>query len=149
MEVSPIVQALQQDMASLGSLGDEAVAEALRRLGAALQSSIRLRLLEAIAEAADEITPQLAGGRIEVRLESGDPVLSYVDDSPGPPAPGGEDALDARITLRLPESLKARVEAAASREALSVNAWLVQVIARGIESRPHRFGSRITGFARS
>jgi HicB family len=149
MELSPQVQALQQDMAALGSLGDETVAGALRRLGTALQSSFRLRLLEAIADAADEVTPQLPGGRIEVRLEAGDPILSYVDDSPAPLAAGGEDALDARITLRLPESLKTQVEAAAIREALSVNAWLVQVIARGIESRPHRFGSRITGFARS
>ena len=56
---------------------------------------------------------------------------------------------EARITLRLPESLKAAVEAAASREGLSVNTWLLQVLARSVETRARRGGHRLTGFARS
>ena len=39
----------------------------------------------------------------------------------------------ARVNLRLPEQLKARVEQAASTEGLSVNAWLVRAAAAALE----------------
>lgn len=60
----------------------------------------------------------------------------------GPPAAAsnGEDGGTARMTLRLPEHLKFRVEEAAGRQGLSVNAWLVRAISAAIEpggtSRP-------------
>ena len=61
----------------------------------------------------------------------------------------GEE-LSARITLRLPESLKAAVEKAADREGVSTNTWLVRAIARATESRPtHVHGKRLTGYAQS
>ena len=51
-------------------------------------------------------------------------------DSVGPlPAPiagEGDDGGVARINLRLPEHLKARVDEAATRDGLSVNSWLVR-----------------------
>jgi hypothetical protein len=39
----------------------------------------------------------------------------------------------ARINLRLPDQLKARMEAAASREGLSVNAWLVRTVSATLD----------------
>ena len=54
------------------------------------------------------------------------------------PAAGGDDALTARITLRLPDSLKVQIEVAASREGVSTNSWIVRALARGLESRPVR-----------
>jgi predicted HicB family RNase H-like nuclease len=61
----------------------------------------------------------------------------------------GEE-LSARISLRLPESLKTSVERAADREGISVNAWLVRAIARATESRPvHSGGKRLSGYAQS
>ena len=63
------------------------------------------------------------------------------------PAFAAEDT-SARITLRLPETLKASVEAAAAREGVSVNSWLVQALARAVDRRPSR-SSRLTGYARS
>jgi hypothetical protein len=53
--------------------------------------------------------------------------------------PAGRVALDAeegamsRINLRMPERLKARVEAAAAGDGLSVNAWLVRAAAAAAE----------------
>jgi hypothetical protein len=49
----------------------------------------------------------------------------------------GEE-LKGRITLRLPEKLKAAVEGAAEQEGISTNAWLVRTIAHAVESRPSR-----------
>jgi predicted HicB family RNase H-like nuclease len=54
-----------------------------------------------------------------------------------------------RITLRLPETLKASVEAAAASEGISTNAWLVRSIARVLDRRPHskRSRNRLQGYA--
>jgi hypothetical protein len=47
--------------------------------------------------------------------------------------PDTEDAETARITLRLPEPLKARVEEAAGQQGSSVNTWLVRAVTRALE----------------
>jgi len=58
----------------------------------------------------------------------------------------------ARVTLRLPESVKARAEEAAGREGVSVNGWLVRAVTYALDapSRPggSRPGRRLTGYAR-
>jgi len=148
MQLSPHLDALQNDLAAVAAISDTEAAELVQRISAALEASLRLRLLEAITEAAHELSPQLASGHVEVRLAGGDPSLVYVEDASSPPQSSGEEAFSARISLRLPEGLKATVEAAAGREGLSVNTWLVQAISRSIDPRPPR-GTRLTGFARS
>jgi predicted HicB family RNase H-like nuclease len=62
-----------------------------------------------------------------------------------------DEASSARITLRLPESLKSRLEAAAAASGLSVNTWLVQALTRAVEPRPASGGHRrrLTGYGRS
>ena len=147
MQLSVHVDAVQSDLGAVAEAAGPEQADAARRIAAALGSSLRLHLLEAITEAAHEVSAQLPAGRVEVRLEAGDPVLSFLEEAPAPPAFAAEDT-SARITLRLPEALKASVEAAAAREGVSVNSWLVQALARAVESRPSR-GNRLTGFARS
>lgn len=60
--------------------------------------------------------------------------VSDGDESDGDESDEGQDDLDdsdggsARITLRLPGNLKNRVDDAAARSGLSVNAWLVQAV---------------------
>jgi uncharacterized protein (DUF1778 family) len=147
MQLSPHVEAVQADLAAVADAAGPEQAGAVRRVAAALAPSLRLHLLEAVTEAAHEVSAQLPAGRVELRLEAGDPSLAYLDEAPAPAAFGSEDA-SARITLRLPEALKAGVETAAAREGVSVNSWLVQALARAVESRPSR-GNRLTGFARS
>ena len=147
MQLSPHVDAVQADLAAVGEAAGPEQSDSVRRVAAALGSSLRLHLLEAVTQAAHELSSQLPAGRVEVRLEAGDPVLSFLDEAPASPAYTAEDT-SARITLRLPEMLKSSVEAAAAREGVSVNSWLVQALARAVESRPSR-GSRITGYARS
>src|SRR5712691_5706962 len=106
MQTSGHVEALLGDLAAVASVGDEATAEAARRLALALRSALGLRLLDALTEAALELSAQLPGGRVEVRLAGQDPQLVYVEEESGG-GPAAEDAATARITLRLPESLKA------------------------------------------
>ena len=77
MNVAAYVEALQQDLANVAGIGDEAVAEAARRIAAALESSLRLRLMDALGEAAAELTNQLPDGHVEVRVSAGEPELVY------------------------------------------------------------------------
>ncbi len=148
MEITPFIDSLQRDFAAVAAATDVESTELVRRFSAALEASARLRLLEAVSQAATELTSQMPGGRVEVRLAGSDPSLVYVEDTRVPPT-GVEDGLTARISLRLPEALKKGIEAAASREGFSVNTWIVQVLSRGVEERPRRIGSRLAGFARS
>jgi HicB family len=148
MQISVHVEALQNDLASVAAVGNVEQTETVQRISAALEASVRLRLLEAITEAAHELTPQLPG-HVEVRLAGGDPSLVFVEESEQD-WQGDEGEFTARITLRLPGSLKANVEVAASREGLSVNSWLVAAIKRSLDRRPGpRIGSRLSGYARS
>jgi hypothetical protein len=151
MKLSVHIEALQNDLAAVAGMADENTRETVGRVVVALESALRLRLLEAVTEAAAEISSQLASGQVEVRFAGGDPQLVVAEQAEEPaPAPGGDDALTARITLRLPEGLKASVEVAASREGMSVNSWLLQAISRSLDRRgPVRSGRRISGWARS
>ena len=147
-----LVDAIRRDLvATASALGDESLADALRRLVEASEPALRLRLQDVLSEAAVSLNGQLVSGHVEVRLAGRDPELVYVDEPVAPeepPAPG--DDLSARITLRLPEALKGSLEAAAAREGVSANAWIVRALARALEPRGvRRSSNRLQGFARS
>jgi hypothetical protein len=150
MQLEVHIQAIQQDLATTAGLGDEATAEAARRMSEALASTLHLRLLDLLGEAAAEIGSQLSTGRVEVRLAGRDPELVVViDEAPDATQLVAGEELKGRITLRLPEKLKAVVEAAAEQEGISANTWLVRTIAQAVESRPSRRGrhNRLQGYA--
>ena len=149
MQLDSHIQAIQEDLAITAGLGDEATADAARRLSEALGSTLHLRLLDLLGEAALEIGGQLEAGRIEVRLAGRDPELVVVtDEAPDSAQFGFGEEHSGRITLRLPESLKVSVEAAAAREGISTNAWLVRTIARMVDHRSSkRSRNRIQGYA--
>jgi len=148
MELSPHVEALLSDVVEIAAVGDEATAEAARRLSVAMRSAAGLRFLDALTEATLELSAQLSSGHIEVRLAGQDPSLVYVEESTDVES-APEEGLTARITLRLPEGLKAGIEASAAREGLSVNAWIVRALSRSTGATSRRGpGSRLTGFSR-
>ena len=149
MNLTIVLEGLQQDLQNLAELGDERSAQVAQRLGEALGSNLRLKLLDLFSQAAVELSSKLPSGHIEVRLAGQEPELVFVD-VPGEAAGLAGEELSARISLRLPESLKAAVEKAAAREGVSTNAWLVRAIARAAESRPvHVSGKRLSGYAQS
>jgi len=151
MQIDGYVQALREDLARVAAVGDESTARAADLLAVALESALGRRLLEALGEAALELSGQLEDGRVEVGFAGGDPELVLVRDEEATAAEPADEAFTARISLRLPESLKARLETAAARDGVSVNTWLVQVLARVAEPRQSSGGSRrrLTGYGRS
>ena len=154
MELRPFVEGLQADLEGIAAVGDDDVAEAARRLTSAVGASAGLRLLDALTEVALEVSEQLPSGYVEIRLSGQDPSFVYVEEEAdeAPPAAAGDVELVARISLRLPEALKAAVEAAAAREGVSVNTWLVRSLTRPVGSSGgarRGSGNRLTGFGRS
>jgi hypothetical protein len=150
METARFVTALERDLAAVAAVGDDATAAAAERLTHALRGSAGMRLFETLGEAALEISAQLPEGHIEVRLAGPDPQLVYVGGEPAEaPAVAAEDGLAARITLRLPEQLKRELEAAATREGVSVNTWIVRALARSTAPPVRRSGNRLTGYGRN
>lgn len=137
MDITPFVAALRQDLQRAAEPGGPEVQAAAERLVYALESAVRLTVMEALAEAAAEITHELPGTSVEVRLRGRDPsfvvtgsATQLPPEPPAPPEPGIDDGLEgdevvARITLRLPESLKARAEELAAGRGQSLNTWLV------------------------
>ena len=167
MDLTPYVENLRRELAVAAGAGGEDARVLAERLTAPLESAVRLMLLDALSAAADEITLELAPGSVEVRLRSGEPDFvvtpAPADEPPGsptaappPPAPPeADEGAVARINLRLPERLKAGIEEAASRERLSVNSWLVRVVAAALardDNRPPQRGGRLgqafTGWVR-
>jgi hypothetical protein len=149
MNLTIVLEGLQQDLQGLAELGDERSAQIAQRLGDALTSNLRLKLLDLLSQAAVELSSKLPNGHVEVRLAGQEPELVFVDSAADSGSVSGEE-LSARISLRLPESLKVAVERSAERENISVNAWLVRAIARATESRPvSPGGKRLTGYAQS
>jgi HicB family len=154
MDLGPHVEEFRRRVemaAQAGGAEDQATAE---RLVAPLEAAFRLALLDVLAAAAEEITVELAPGSVELRLRARDPEFVVAppptgrsaegrasedeadEEWPAPPAAPpaeGEEGAPARINVRLPESLKARIEQAAGSQDLSVNAWLVRAAASALE----------------
>ena len=154
MQTAQFIEALQADLRELAQLGGDELVQAAHRLEGAVKQSATLRLIDALTQVALEISSQLPNGHVDVRLAGHDPELVFVEeeDEEAPAQQSGDDGLNARITLRLPESLKNAVERAAEAEGVSVNAWLVRALQRAVTGgggRAVRTGKRISGYAQS
>ena len=153
METAQFIEGLQEDLRELAQIGGDELVHAARRLEGAVKQSATLRLIDALTQVALDLSSQLPNGHIDVRLSGQDPELVYVEEAgEEAPAPSGEDGLSSRITLRLPDSLKASVERAAEAEGASVNTWIVRALQRavsGVGGRAVRSGKRITGFSQA
>jgi hypothetical protein len=154
MQTAPFVEALRREVAAAVASDDAATAAVVERLASSLEAAAHLWLIEAAGQAADQLSAQLQQGHVEVRLAGRDPELVYVAETEPEHAPAapGDEAYAARITLRLPETLKSQVEQWAAAEGVSVNTWLVRAIARGGGGgqQPRRApGRRLTGYGRT
>jgi HicB family len=176
MHLRSYVEDIQRRLVESAEAGGDESRALVQRLVVPLDAAIRLALQGALAEAAEEITVDLAPGSVELRLRGGELQFAVTappvdaagegsaDVTSGPedatataPEVEGDDGGMARINLRLPEQLKARVERAAAREGLSTNAWLVRAASSAVERvNPGRrqvanlsnTGQRYTGWAR-
>lgn len=169
MNLRPYIESLRHDLTASVAASDEQAQAAAERLIAALDAAVRLTLLNALSDAAAEITCELAPGWVELRLHGVEPSFAVVPAErvveSGPAVPdlppvavaAGEDGGTSRINLRLPDQLKLRVEESAAAEGLSVNAWLVRAAAAGLAAleatarparRAPRTGNQYTGWVR-
>jgi len=166
MDLRQYVDNIHQQLAVAAEAGGDEARALAERLVAPLDAAVRLTLQDVLVAATEEITRELAPGSVELRLRGrdpefvvtpppteppiGDPAYSGGDRSangrpgaaPLPPGDGDEAAM-ARINLRMPDHLKARVERAADDEGLSVNSWLVRAAAAALDrDGPGRRGGR-------
>ena len=142
MELQTYVDDVRDQLLTAAENSGDESRLAAERMTATIDSALRLALLEAVSAAADDITVELAPGSVEVRLRGRDPEFAVTVPNtpsiqPAPPTvpaaavPAPVDTDDggtSRITLRLPDLLKGRIEAAAEAEGLSVNGWLVRAL---------------------
>jgi hypothetical protein len=173
MDLTRYVDDLHRQLAVAAEAGGEEARALAQRLTAPLEAAARLVLLEALSDAANEITAELAPGSVDVRLRGRDPefvvtalaatTFQPASDRSMPSAeapaaaPVADDASTSRTTLRLPDQLKVQVEQAAARDGVSVNTWLVRAIAAAVEPAPTRptetrpadgDANRVTGWVR-
>lgn len=156
MDLTPYLETLRADLAAAAAPAGPETARAAELLGHALEASARLALLEAISDAAAEITTRLPDASVEVRLRGREADLVVAHHAPAPPeppvapaAPAPPDSGDlTRLTLRMPESLKTHVEQTAAAEGISVNAWLVRAVTSAVNAPlpGGRNPNRVTGF---
>jgi hypothetical protein len=141
MDITPYVENLRRDLLAAAESAGEEARQTAERLGYALDPSARLALMEAISQAASEITAAMPSGSVDVRLDGREldfvvqapqataPAPPLPPPPPVPPAPGEmtEEGM-ARITLRIPDSVKTKAEDAAAAAGQSLNTWLVNLV---------------------
>jgi hypothetical protein len=150
MKMSLVVDGLLSDVTAVGDLGDAEVADVAERIAAVLARSLPSRILDLLSEAAGELARELPQGRVDIHVGGDDVELVYIEDDPTTPKSDAE--LSARITLRLSDDLKTRVEESASRQGLSVNGWVLRTLERSASASRHsdgRAGSRLRGYGNS
>jgi hypothetical protein len=171
MNLTSYIESLHRELMTAAEMGGDEARAIVQRLTAPLESASRLVLLEVLSDAASEITREIAPGSVDLRLRGRDPEFvvtqpatpeSFEESGDVPaietPSPVGEmgDGGTSRMTLRLPEQLKLRIEEAAARDGLSVNAWLVRALSASLEPGDERRtrrrappgGQRYTGWVR-
>lgn len=163
MNLTTHVEKLREQLIATTAIYGEETRELAGSVTVALEPATRLVLLEVLSQAADEITGELAPGSVEVRIRGGEPEFvvtpapadeDYKMMAGAPPRlePEEDDSSMARLNLRLPESLKQRIEQAAGTEGLSLNAWLIRAAGAALDTPATRRnptgGDRYTGWIR-
>jgi hypothetical protein len=151
MNIDGLINSLRADLTRSAEVGDKDVSDAADRLLLALEPALRLTLMDALSQAAEEIRARLPGTNIAVRLNGREP--EFVVEAEAAPAEEpvvSEDGV-VRITLRLPEALKTRAETMAARRGQSLNSWLVaaaRAAAGSSENSRHGAGQRVKGWVK-
>lgn len=149
MHVDTYTETLRRTLVETSSLGDDRTQDVARSLAAALEPALRLVALQMLTDTADELNSELDGAHVAVVMDGATPHLLVTQadrsdereqdhvtgpdrhaETPVHAVPEVADGPEVRTTLRMPESLKQQIDAAARVQGRSVNAWLVEA-ARG------------------
>jgi uncharacterized protein (DUF1778 family) len=144
MELDPHLAQVHEQLRAAAALGDERTQQVAGALATAATPAVRLAILGALSAAADEITAALldypGAPAVTVRLD-GEQVSVEVRSTAAPDTSAADEIArpeegeaSARISLRLSESLKSEIDAAAERDGVSVNTWLVRAAAAALRA---------------
>lgn len=147
MQLDDHLSRVHDQLRAAAALGDDRTREIADSLGAALTPAVRLAILGALSAAADEITAALldypGAPAVAFRLD-GDEIAVDVHATaaaaPDDPPRAEDGDASARISLRLSESLKEQIDAAAERDGVSVNTWLVRAASAALRGQAGPFG---------
>ena len=151
MNLSPYLESVRHGVVNAAALADDATQQVAARLGTAIDSSTRLALIEALSDAAGAISADLAPGSVDLRMNGADPefvvspppvaaaeptlLLPPSDEPPAVEDPDAEEEPLARVSLRLPQSVKAKADEMADRDGISTNAWLIRAVVDALADR--------------
>lgn len=168
MNLDPYLAAVAADLDRATALADDQTRDVAARVATAVEPALRLALVQALSDAAASITSELTDSTVVVRMEGRDPVLAVhrteaappAPPAPPPPAPAHEPLADpddgetARVTVRLPQSLKGHLDRLAAEAEVSLNTWIVQTLRRATTTAPSvadtsttHSARRVTGWA--
>ena len=132
MHVDAYTETLRRTLVETSSLGDDRTQDVARSLAAALDPALRLVALQMLTDTADELNGELDGAHVAVVMDGATPHLLVTQadrsdereqdhvagpnrhaETPVHAVPEVEEGPEVRTTLRLPESLKQQIDAAA------------------------------------
>ncbi len=169
MDLTPYTQNLRDDMLASASVGDEPTRRAAALLATAIEPAARLAIMNALSDAAAEITSLLEGITVDLRLDGRELRVSVTrhesveNDGAGwdrgtahDERHGGlEDDLGravrdagnelSRTTLRLVNELKAQAEHAATAQGVSLNTYIQRAVSDAVRSSVDRGRGRRRG----
>lgn len=145
MNLSLYVETVRSGVTQAAALGDDHTRYVAEQLASALDAATRLALISALSDAAAAISADLAPTSVELRMTGTEPefvvavpepldapVLLVPEPDPEVAEPASEEFDEeepvARVSLRLPQSVKARVDERADGEGISTNAWLIRAV---------------------
>jgi hypothetical protein len=156
MDLTPYLDSVRDGVANAAALADEPTQQVAHRLSTAVESSTRLALIQALSDAASTISAELAPSSVELRMVGADPEFAVTvqnteteptlllnepsyDDGSATVADDSAEADDepvSRLTLRLPQSVKVKVDEMAAADGISTNAWLIRAVMDALSDRP-------------
>ena len=145
MDLSPYLDSVAADLDRATALADDHVRDIAGRLASALEPGLRHALVRAMSDTAAQVNTELDDAVVTVTMGGNEPlvtvtrtgsgtsgpaapVLPVPPAPPAPPEPDADSGDTARISLRLPEHLKARAEERAAAAGQSLNTWLVHTV---------------------
>lgn len=154
MQLNTYLSAVAYDLDRATQLADDATRDVARRLVTVLEPGLRMAMVQLLSDAAAQLTSELPGTLVTIRMVGREPVWHVA-------SPDNHEAVDvpvdstsdeegtARVTVRLPEAVKRRADAAAQSAGQSLNTWMIHAVRRATssESAANRSSRRITGWA--
>lgn len=123
---------------------DPSVETAANIVLTAMRPALRQAAFALAEQAALEVSAQLPAHEVTVVLSEGEPSMKVTETAGEGSGVADDEDLSARITLRLPPSVKSLVEEAAGGSGASVNQWVVDALSKGARTR-RREGRSETG----